>query len=194
MKIFSRSAYFAGVCVLTWMLTSSMFAQQPRKQKPQSSISTRTFVNPPTSVSKVTTVERDPGVTIPPVKLGTSQWFAEAHMRSGEIILANGLAKVRAHVSMADRRKGMMYLWRLRVVDPQEIPLAGRVYDDQIFAMDSNGQKEIDFEEKVEVPLGARRIELVLYEKPPGKDLSFLENDDTARANQMIRLVRLLTN
>jgi hypothetical protein len=189
MRILPKVLILSIVCFLTWWTTRAIVAQQPSRRSP-----VHPAVVEPSAKTIATTTEIKPDSEFTPIKLGKSGAFVEAHLRSGNISVEGGVATVKAQVSLADKRKGVSYVWRLRVVDPQDNPLAGQVYGQQIFSVEANNQKEVDFQDFVEVPPGARRIELVLYGKPTGKDLSFLDDASTARGYQMIRLVKLLTD
>ncbi len=182
MKVFLKVLILGLVSCATWLATATIMAQYQNRK-----VSARPV--PLTSVSTIQTLSTTPPAI--PIELGKSGAFAEAHLRSFKITVDKGVATVNAHVSLADQRKGMSYIWRLRVVDFREAPIAGRVYDQQIFSVEVNGQKEATFHDVIEVPFGARRVELVLYEKAQGNDLSFLNDDSTARGHEMIRVVQL---
>ncbi len=194
MKTLRKVIYFGVVCLMTWAVTKSLVAQQ-KKQTPLPAA--RLVAQEPKieSKAKPLMLRAKAGELPQPKPLGTSGSSTEAHLRSQSITVEEGIARVKAHISLYDQRKGMSYIWRLRVVDRQATPLAGQVYDQQIFKVDAaSHQKEVDFEDTVAVPPGARRIELVLYEKADKNTLWFLNNDDDARAYQMIRVVKLLTD
>ena len=184
MKIASRVFVACIASYLTWLTTASIMARPaaPRSAPDQ----TETRVK--------TTVSKDGAAPAKPIALGKSRAIAEAHLRSSKVNIADGSATVDAHVSMLDKRPGVTYVWRLRAVNSAEQPLNGQVYDKQIFAMEANGQKEVDFHEVMAVPQGTYRIELVLYEMAPGMGMDFLNDDKAALGREMIRVVHLPTN
>jgi len=181
-KILLKVLVVGVVSCMTWLMTSSIIARQAIRTSPIQSVKSL----------QVTDVIA-PGKLPPPlpVKLGVSGAFAEAYLRSSKVSVEGGMATVDAHVSMADRRQGMAYIWRLRAVDNLERPLNGHVYDQQIFSMEVNGQKEVTFHDILEVPQGTYRVELVLHEFRQGTGLAFLDDDKMARAAEMIRVVHL---
>jgi hypothetical protein len=188
MKIFLKVVVFAFISFATWVVTSALLSAQ---QKPSKSRSREIQVqSAPRSFESIRALN-NPAPAIQG-KMGASGALAEAHIRSNLITIADGFATVKAHVSLFDKRPGMSYIWRLRVVDNQENPLTGRVYDQQIFSVEVNGEKEVDFEDVIAVPPGYHRVELVLYEKAPLNDLSFLDDDKVAKGYESIRIVKLL--
>jgi hypothetical protein len=188
MKIAFKALILSMVCVATWAVTSSLMEQRQAKAMPAPDRPSR---NPEALSEKSVKATGHPS---PQAMLGTSGALAEVHLRSHAIEVADGWATASAHVSIADKRPGMSYIWRFRVVDSGNAPLSGFVYDQQMFSVEANGEKEVDFKDVIAVPPGSRRVELVLYRKAPSEDLSFLDNDDAARARQVIRAVKLLTN
>lgn len=193
MNTLLKAVVFSVVCFFTWVATTALIAQQPAKRMIGVKSASKADTSPTSVSSNLVKSKFDPKLTRPPIKLGVSGALAEAHLRSSNISVEDGMAIVAAHVSIADKRPGVSYVWRLRVVDPNQNPMAGQLYDQQMFTVGANGQREVDFADTVQVPPGARRVELVLYQKAPNSDLSFLDNDETAQGQETIRIVKLLT-
>jgi hypothetical protein len=191
MKVLSKLVVFTLVCCLTWMATSAIVTQQ-KKRKPvvQAGQESKVNIAGPALTDSIKILKDSPRIV--PMKLGASSAIAEAYLRSNKFTIEDNVASADVHVSLSDKRPGMFYVWRLRIVDSQEKPLAGKVYDQQLFSVDENGLKEVDFQDSIAVPPNAYRIELVLYEKAPWNDLSFLDNDLLAKSYERMRAVKLL--
>ncbi len=187
MRFLLRIAVLASVSVVTWMMTAPLVAQYQKRTRPEQSAQL-----PPTEAG--TRARGSVAATAPTAaaRLGSLGGIAEVHLRSSEIVVGDGMAAVSAHVSIADKREDMGYVWRVRVLDAQDHPLAGQVYHQQIFNVEANGQREADFKDVVDVPEGAKLVELALYNVAPGSDLSFLDDGQKAFAAMTIRTVKLL--
>jgi hypothetical protein len=188
MKFLMKATVFCAVCLLTWAATHSIMAQQR--------------VRPRASAAQVITTGRDVktlsegqiNATSTRIPVGQPGMVAEAHVRNGGIFIEDGVATAMAHVSLSDTRGGMSFVWRFQVVGKDGKKLAGQVYDQQIFTLEANGQREVDFSDFVAFPPDADRVELVLYRLNPGEDLSVIDDKDQARYHQVVRLVKLPKN
>ncbi len=81
----------------------------------------------------------------------------------------------------------MSYLWRLKVVTPDQKIFAKQVYFHQIFTMVEGGEMAPTFEDLIDIPPGESRVELTLYAFAKGTDLKFLDNEETANGYKMAR-------
>ena len=182
MRTALKALVFCLASYATWAATSAIVGQPRRAdasaQPVQAAVS---------SVKKFSTTQPPP-----PIPLGASGAYAEYYLRSHQISVQDGMATIKAHVSLADQRPGISYVWRARVVDSREEPLAGTVYDQQMFSVEANGQREADFTDVIDVPPGAARVELSLFAVFPGEDLSFLDDQSKWRQHEQIRAVKLL--
>ncbi len=187
MKALSMILVAIVVSFATWKATRMAMAQG----RPQTS----TTAAPTISISQARTTlfkAASKGGGLEPVKLGSGAAFAESHLRSFAVIADGENATVRAHASVADKRAIIARVWRLRVLNAQGQPVAGRVYADQVFGMEANGQKEASFEDVVATPPGSARVELALYAFRTDEGLGFLDDDAQAHTHLEMRGIKIL--
>ena len=141
------------VSLATWLATRAILAQHGNRAKPTSNQDITT-PSPLTATTKLLQRTLNPIPNQNPIQLGAPGVVAEAHLKFFQVDLEAGIATVHAHASLGDHRSLSAYVWRLRVTDDQWQPLAGRVYEEQVFSMEANHQKEASFEDVVEIPAG----------------------------------------
>ncbi len=175
MRIALKSLAVVVVSFVTWMATSTILAQMARNAP-----NIPTFTG---TVSAGTVV----GHTQTPKPQHGAGTVAAMSMPQFEVVATDGMAIVTAQADMFDRRPGMAYAWRLRVISPGPSTFAKFVYDKQVFGMEDDGQMESQFTDSIVVPPGKSLVELSLYAFSKGTNLKFLDDEKNAEGYLAVR-------
>lgn len=176
MKFLLQALVFIFVSVVTWQLLHLVSAQVRQVQP----------ANPPQPRGRmVASGSQSLGTTIPPSLVlpeGTQVRIAIANrsIRKFRAVTNNEQLEVSGYASVQDRRKDFVYVWGIQFILPNSLVLAHKIYTDQQFAIDEDGEMERTFVERFEVPPIDCQVVLTLYCSPKALDLNVLQDEIVA--------------
>jgi len=196
MKTFLKFATIVTICFASWWCTSALMAQQRKKPA-------RTGQAGTVTTSKGTTVTTPKGTTVTtPTEAFLSQpgtiaidsdvLIATASIKSCKVEVADGMVTVNAQVSLSNRLRKDVYIWRLSLLDARGKVLDQIVYDNQIFGMEADGAMEPTFSEAAPLVPGTSLVQLSLFAFRPGTDLTIFKDQQASEGYTILRRVTKL--
>ena len=105
-----------------------------------------------------------------------------------------GRVAITARVTIEDKRKGIPFLWGVRILDPSGEQILHKYnYSEQVFFVPSDAKYSQNFRDSVALPAGSYTVELYLYGLPTTIDVPLPDNLGDESLDVLLKAVETVT-